>query len=418
MFNIKNKITKDKKISKILKKEKIRQENQVTLIASENYVSNAVLSAQGSIFTNKYAEGKIKNRYYAGCKYVDKIEKIAIERAKRLFCVKYVNVQPHSGTQANFAAYSSVLKYGDTILGMDLSHGGHLTHGSDVNFSGKLYNFIHYKTNKKGEIDYSNIRKLAKKHKPKMIVGGFSSYSGDCNWKKMRKISNEINAFLLVDISHIAGLIIAGLYNNPIPYAHIITSTTHKTLSGPRGGIILSNHDDKNLFKKIDSSVFPGCQGGPLVHVMLAKAIAFKEAYGQKFKNYQIQVIKNVKAMIKIFKKENFKIVSNGSKNHLFLLDLRKNNVTGKEIEERLYRANIVVNKNNIPDDDKKPSITSGIRIGTPAITRRGFLERESQKIAKWIIQIIKEKDNLNTILNIKNKVYKMCKLFPIYKNK
>ncbi|WP_343189756.1 serine hydroxymethyltransferase [Buchnera aphidicola] len=416
MFNINNKIEDDKKIFNILKKEKKRQENQINLIASENYASKAILSAQGSIFTNKYAEGNINNRYYAGCKYIDEIEHLAISRAKKLFKVKYVNVQPHSGSQANFAAYFAVLKNGDKILGMKLSHGGHLTHGSSVNFSGRMYNFIYYETNKNGKIDYLQLEKLAIKHKPKMIVGGFSSYSRVCNWKKIRKIADKINAYFLVDISHIAGLIISGLYSNPIPHAHIITSTTHKTLSGPRGGIIMSNYNDEKLFKKIDSAVFPGTQGGPLMHAILAKAISFKEALSNNFKNYQIQIIKNINAMIKIFKKENFEIVFKKTSNHLFLLDLRKYYTTGIEIENCLSNANIIVNKNGIPNDTTNFLITSGIRIGSPAITRRGFKEKESTKISHWIIKIIKNKNNKNIINTIKRKVKILCKKYPIYK--
>ncbi|WP_343183856.1 serine hydroxymethyltransferase [Buchnera aphidicola (Ceratovacuna keduensis)] len=416
MFNINNNINNDKKILDILNKEKERQENQITLIASENYASKAVLDAQGTIFTNKYAEGNIKNRYYAGCKYMDEIEKIAIYRAKKLFKVKYVNVQPHSGSQANFAAYLSVLNKGDTVLGMKLSHGGHLTHGSKVNFSGKLYNFIYYKTNNLGEINYLELERIAIKYKPKMIVGGFSSYSGNCNWKKMRNIADKIKAYLLVDISHIAGLILAGLYKNPIPYAHIVTSTTHKTLGGPRGGIIMSNIKDKNILKKIDMSVFPGTQGGPLMHVILAKAISFKEAMSNNFKKYQIQIIKNVNIMINQFKKEKFNIVFKKSFNHLFMIDLRKNNSTGIEIENILSKANIIVNKNSIPDDKLNHFITSGIRIGTPAITRRGFKEKESKKISKWIIKIIKNKKNIEIVKNIKNKVKILCKKYPVYK--
>ncbi|BGI51428.1 MAG: serine hydroxymethyltransferase [Buchnera aphidicola (Ceratovacuna japonica)] len=416
MFYINNNIKNDKKIFNILNKEKKRQENQITLIASENYASKAVLKAQGSILTNKYAEGNIKHRYYGGCKYIDKIEKIAINRAKKLFKVNYVNVQPHSGSQANFAAYLSILKKGDVVLGMKLSHGGHLTHGSKVNFSGKLYNFIYYKTNCFGEIDYIELEKNAIKYKPKMIVGGFSSYSGNCNWKRMRNIADKIGAYLLVDISHIAGLILAGLYENPIPHAHIITSTTHKTLGGPRGGIIMSNIKDKNVLKKINLSVFPGTQGGPLMHVILAKAIAFKEAMSDNFKNYQIQIIKNVKVMIKTFKKYNFDVVFKKSFNHLFLLNLKKNNSTGIEIENILSKANIIVNKNSIPNDKLNQFITSGIRIGTPAITRRGLKEKESKKISKWIIKIIKNKRNKKVIKIIKNKVKKLCKKYPIYK--
>ncbi|WP_367670505.1 serine hydroxymethyltransferase [Sodalis-like secondary symbiont of Drepanosiphum platanoidis] len=406
----------DNKIWKILKKEKIRQEKNINLIASENYASINVMKIQGSILTNKYAEGYPKKRYYQGCKYIDILEEIAIKRAKKLFNSDYANVQPHSGSQANMSVYMALLKPNDTILGMNLSHGGHLTHGSSMNFSGKTYNFIHYGVNNNGNIDYENILFLTKKYNPKMIVGGFSSYSGLIDWSKLRKIANKVNAYLLVDMSHIAGLVAAGIYPNPLKHAHIVTTTTHKTLSGPRGGLILSNQKDNIFYKKINSSVFPGIQGGPLMHTIAAKAVAFKEAMDPKFRIYQKNVIKNAKYMVKVFKKRKFKIVSNKTNNHLFLIDLSNKNITGNKASILLELANIIVNKNIIPNDTKNSFITSGIRIGTPAITRRGLGYKDSKKIAEYICDILENiKDNY-IIKNIKNKILKICYKYPIYK--
>ncbi|QJC33949.1 serine hydroxymethyltransferase [Enterobacteriaceae endosymbiont of Donacia cinerea] len=404
----------DTELLNILNKESKRQEESINLIASENYTSYNVMFFQGSKLTNKYAEGYPKYRYYGGCKYIDQIENIAIQRAKKLFHADYVNVQPHSGSQANFAVYMALLKPGDILMGLENSHGGHLTHGSKVNFSGKFYKNISYKINKKGIIDYNNLLKLAKKYKPKIIIGGFSSYSRICNWAKMRYIADMINAYFVVDISHIAGLIIAGLYPNPLPYAHVVTSTTHKTLSGPRGGIILSLKKNKYLFQKFDKSVFPGSQGGPLMHVIAAKAAAFKEALNPNFILYQQQILKNAKLMVKILKQYHFKIVSNYTENHLFIIDLTNKNITGIEAELLLEKYNIIVNKNSIPDDINPPSITSGIRIGTPAITKRGFKEKEIYLLSKYIINILNKKNKY--CKNIKNNVIKLCKLFPIYK--
>lgn len=403
----------DTKLLNLINKELKRQEENINLIASENYTSRNVMSIQGSVLTNKYAEGYPNNRYYGGCKYIDKIENIAIKRAKKLFNADYVNVQPHSGSQANFAVYMALLKPGDIIMGLEHSHGGHLTHGSQVNFSGKIYKNISYKTNKQGLIDYNYLLKLTKKYKPKMIIGGFSSYSRICNWAKMRNIADIVNAYFFVDISHIAGLIIAGLYPNPLPYAHVVTSTTHKTLCGPRGGIILSLKDNKHLFKKFDRSIFPGSQGGPLMHIIAAKAIAFKEALEPNFIIYQKQVLKNAKLMVKIFKKYNYKIVSNNTDNHLFIIDLTNKNITGIEAEILLEKYNIIVNKNSIPNDINPPSITSGIRIGTPAITKRGFQEKEIYLLCQYIINILDQKNKYYQ--NIKNNIIKLCKLFPIY---
>ncbi|QJC33541.1 serine hydroxymethyltransferase [Enterobacteriaceae endosymbiont of Donacia provostii] len=403
----------DLKLFNIIKKESERQENSINLIASENYASYGVMNIQGSKLTNKYAEGYPNNRYYGGCKYIDKIENLAIKRAKKLFNADYVNVQPHSGSQANFAVYMALLKPGDIIMGLENSHGGHLTHGSKVNFSGKFFQNISYKINNNGKINYNNLLKLAKKYKPKMIIGGFSSYSRICNWKKMRYIADTINAYFLVDISHIAGLIIAGLYPNPLPYAHIITSTTHKTLSGPRGGIILSSEKNKILFHKIDKAVFPGSQGGPLMHIIAAKAFAFKEALNIKFNIYQKQILINSKLMVKIFKKYNYKIVFNNTDIHMFIIDLTNKNITGLEAQILLEKYNIIVNKNSIPYDIKSPSITSGIRIGTPAITKRGLKEKEIKKLTINIINILNNKNKF--LRYIKNDIIQLCKNFPIY---
>lgn len=410
--NIKN---YDPDLWELLNKENYRQENHIELIASENYASACVMEAQGSKLTNKYAEGYPKKRYYGGCKYIDEIENLAITRAKKLFNADYVNVQPHSGSQANFAVYTALLSPGDCVLGMHLNHGGHLTHGSPANLSGKLYNFIAYGVDNKGNIDYSQIEYLAKKNKPKMIIGGFSAYSGSCNWSIFRKIADSINAYLLVDMAHIAGLVAANLYPNPIPYAHVVTSTTHKTLAGPRGGLILSNAQNKLLYKKLDSFVFPGTQGGPLMHVIAAKAVAFKEALEPAFKSYQQQVVKNSKTMVKFFIEHKYKIVTEDIYNHLFLLDLTNNNITGKEAENILSLANIIVNKNTVPNETKSPFITSGIRIGTPAITRRGFKEKEARTVAKWIINILDNISSYRIVHNVKNEVLKLCSNYPVY---
>uniref|UniRef100_A0A1A9UKE1 Serine hydroxymethyltransferase n=1 Tax=Glossina austeni TaxID=7395 RepID=A0A1A9UKE1_GLOAU len=397
--------------------EAIRQEEHIELIASENYVSKYVMNLQGSLLTNKYAEGYPKKRYYGGCSYIDEIENLAISRAKSLFNVDYANVQPHSGSQANFAVYSALLKPGDTVLGMDLKHGGHLTHGSCANFSGKIYNFISYGVNSLGTIDYQKLFNLSKIYHPKMIVGGFSSYSGLVDWKKMRKISDQIGAYLFADIAHVSGLIIAGIYPDAIPYAHVVTSTTHKTLAGPRGGLILSKEGDTKLYKKLDAAVFPGSQGGPLMHIVAAKALAFKEAMSPNFKKYQKQIVKNSKAMVKIFLSRKFKIISGGTENHLFIVSLLNRNITGKSAEKILEKSNITVNKNSIPNDPLGPSITSGIRIGTPAVTRRGLNENHVKILAEWICDILDNIDNQHIANTIKKQVIKLCKKFPVYKN-
>ncbi len=407
---------KKNKILRLIKLEKKRQENTINLIASENYVSKNILKAQGSILTNKYAEGYYKKRYYGGCKYIDKIEYIAIKRAKKLFKADYVNVQPHSGSQANFAVYNAILKPGDIILSMEITHGGHITHGSKINISGKIYKSIFYKLDKKENIDYKQIKLLAIKHKPKLIIAGFSSFSKICNWKKFRKIANINNSYLLVDMSHISGLIAAKLYPNPLKYAHIVTSTTHKTLAGPRGGLILSNIKNKLIYNKINKSIFPGTQGGPLMHVIAAKAICFKEALSKKFKKYQKQIIKNSKYMVKIFKKNNFNIVSGSTETHLFLINLKNHNISGYKAEKTLSKANIIVNKNYIPDDKKNSFKTSGIRIGTSAITKRGIKKKTCGYIAKLISKILNNIKNKKIIKKIKSKIKYICKKFPIYK--
>lgn len=407
----------DNEVWDIIEKEVIRQEQSIDLIASENYISIQAMRAQGSHLTNKYAEGYPGNRYYGGCKYVDLIEQLAINRAKKLFSAQYVNVQPHSGSQANFAVYNALLNPGDTIIGMNLDHGGHLTHGSKVNFSGKLYNTIFYGLNEHGHIDYQNLLNLTLKYKPKMIIGGFSSYSGIVDWARMREIADIVKAYLLVDMAHIAGLVAAGVYPSPIPFAHIVTATTHKTLAGPRGGMILSKGDKNSLelYKRIDSSVFPGSQGGPLMHVIAAKAIAFKEAMTLSFKKYQQQVLINAQIMAKEFLKNGFKVVSGIPYNHLFILDLTDYRITGKEASFALEKANIIVNKNSIPNDNYNPFITSGIRIGTAAITRRNFNSDDSKELASWVIKILKNINNEAIIMDVKNKVLHKCNLYPIY---
>ncbi|RRO06710.1 serine hydroxymethyltransferase [Pectobacterium aquaticum] len=398
-----------------MEQEVVRQEEHIELIASENYTSPRVMQAQGSQLTNKYAEGYPSKRYYGGCEYVDIVEQLAIDRAKALFGADYANVQPHSGSQANFAVYTALLQPGDTILGMNLAHGGHLTHGSPVNLSGKLYNVIPYGIDESGKIDYDEMAELARTHKPKMIVGGFSAYSGVVDWAKMREIADSIGAYLFVDMAHVAGLIAADVYPNPVPHAHIVTTTTHKTLAGPRGGLILAKGGDEELYKKLNSAVFPGGQGGPLMHVIAGKAVALKEAMEPEFKVYQQQVAKNAKAMVEVFLSRGFNVVSGATSNHLFLLDLVSKNLTGKEADAALGRANITVNKNSVPNDPKSPFVTSGIRIGTPAATRRGFKEAEVRELAGWICDVL---DNINdeaTIERVKQKVLDICARFPVY---
>lgn len=416
MLNTKITFSKyDPEIWLAIEKEKKRQEDHIELIASENYTSSYVMQAQGSQLTNKYAEGYPNKRYYGGCEHVDKIEELAINRAKKLFDADYANVQPHSGSQANTAVYSALINPGDTILGMKLSHGGHLTHGATVNFSGKIYNSIFYGLNSKGEIDYQKILYLSKKYKPKIIIGGFSAYSGICDWKEMRRIADQVNAYFIVDMAHIAGLVAAKIYPNPIYHAHVVTSTTHKTLAGPRGGLIIAKDGHDILYKKLNMSVFPGNQGGPLMHVIAAKAIAFKEALEEKFQIYQKQVVKNSQIMAQYFLKKGYNIVSNGTYNHLFLVDLTNKNITGKDADIALGKANITVNKNTVPNDRNNPFITSGIRIGTPAITRRGFTEKEALKISSWMISILNNIDNIDNIIKVKEKVLNLCFKYPVY---
>lgn len=391
-----------------------RQEEHLELIASENYVSLPVLEAQGSILTNKYAEGYAGKRYYGGCEYIDQVELLAIERAKQLFSADYVNVQPHSGSQANAAVFMALLQPGDTFMGMDLAHGGHLTHGSPVNFSGKLYHAISYGVDESGNIDYEEMRQKAHQYKPKMIIGGFSAYSGLVDWARMRVIADEIGAYFMVDMAHIAGLVAAGVYPSPIPFADVVTSTTHKTLRGPRGGIILAKKNDE-LMKKLNSAIFPGSQGGPLMHVIAAKAVAFQEALLPQFKIYQQQVINNAQLMAQTFLDRGIKIVSGGTKNHLMLLDLIGCDISGKEAETLLGQANITVNKNMVPNDTRSPLITSGLRIGTPAVTTRGFQEKEIVQVANWIADILLNPNNTDNIEKIRQNVLALCAKFPVY---
>lgn len=392
-----------------------RQEEHIELIASENYTSPRVMQAQGSQLTNKYAEGYPGKRYYGGCEYVDRVETLAIERAKQLFGATYANVQPHSGSQANAAVYMALLQPGDTVLGMNLAHGGHLTHGSSVNFSGKLYNIVPYGIDDNGKIDYDELETLALEHKPKMIIGGFSAYSGVVDWARMREIADKIGAYLFVDMAHVAGLVAAGVYPDPLPHAHVVTSTTHKTLAGPRGGIILSAADDEDLYKKLNSAVFPGGQGGPLMHVIAGKAVAFKEALEPEFKAYQAQVVANAKAMVEVFLQRGYKIVSGGTENHLMLVDLIDKGITGKEADAALGHANITVNKNSVPNDPRSPFVTSGIRIGTPAITRRGFKEEEAKLLTGWICDVLDDVNNQANIEKVKQQVLDLCARFPVY---
>ena len=405
----------DPELAKAVKQEQQRQEEHIELIASENYVSQAIMDLQGSVLTNKYAEGYPGRRYYGGCEHVDKAEVIAIERAKQLFQADYANVQPHSGSQANMAVYMSLLDPGDIILGMSLAHGGHLTHGSKVNFSGKLYRFISYGLDAEtGEIDYSQVESLAKEHSPKMIVAGFSAYSRIADWKKFRMIADSIGAYLMVDMAHIAGLVAANCYPNPVPIADVTTSTTHKTLRGPRGGIILAK-DNEEIHKAINKQVFPGTQGGPLMHVIAAKAHAFLEAMQPDFIGYQKQVIANAKLMAKLFQDSGYNIVSGGTDSHLFLVDLTNQSITGADAETALGEANITLNKNSVPNDTKSPMVTSGLRIGTPAITTRGFGHDEIIALVGMIDAVLKNLDDEKTIASIKAEVKTLCQRFPVY---
>jgi len=397
-----------------IQQESRRQEEHVELIASENYTSPMVLAAQGSVLTNKYAEGYPGKRYYGGCEYVDVVEQLAVERLKSLFDVDYANVQPHSGSQANAAVYQALLKPGDVILGMSLADGGHLTHGSPVNFSGKIYHSVQYGLDPvSGLLDYDQLADLAKEHKPNMIVGGYSAYSRSVDWEKFRAVADQVGAYLFVDIAHPAGLIAAGLYPSPVPYAHVVSSTTHKTLRGPRGGIIMAK-GQSDLEKKLNSVVFPGGQGGPLMHVIAAKAVAFKEALQPAFKHYQQQVLLNARSMVKALMERGFKVVSGGTDNHLMLVDLIEKNQTGKDAEAALGRANITVNKNAVPNDPQSPFVTSGIRIGTPAVTTRGMDENDCRQLAHWICDILQDPSE-RVIASVKEHVATLCKKYPVY---
>lgn len=406
----------DPELAAALKSEAQRQEDHIELIASENYVSPRVLEAQGSVLTNKYAEGYPHKRYYGGCEFVDIAEELAISRLKQLFNADYANVQPHSGSQANTAVYFALINPGDTILGLNLSEGGHLTHGSKVNFSGKLYNAVMYGVDHAtGLIDYAEVKRLAHEHKPKLIITGFSAYSRYLDWQAFRTIADEVGAYLVADIAHVAGLVAAGIYPSPVPFADVCTSTTHKTLRGPRGGIIFAKANP-DIEKKLNASVFPGNQGGPLMHVIAAKAVAFKEALQPEFKTYQMQIVKNAKAMAAILLERGFNIVSGGTDNHLFLVNLIDKNITGKEAEAALSLANITCNKNTVPGEPRSPFITSGLRLGTPAITTRGFNESDCQELAGWICDILSDIENPSIIEHVKQKALKLCKQYPVYK--
>ena len=416
MFNREMKIAGfDDELWNAMQAEEKRQEAHIELIASENYTSPRVMEAQGSVLTNKYAEGYPGKRYYGGCEFVDIAEDLAIERAKELFGAAYANVQPHSGSQANSAVFMALLKPGDTVLGMSLAHGGHLTHGASVNFSGKIYNAVQYGINTDtGLLDYDEIESLALEHKPKMIITGFSAYSQELDFARFREIADKVGAYLFVDMAHVAGLVAAGVYPDPVPHAHVVATTTHKTLRGPRGGLILAC-DDADLQKKLNSAVFPGGQGGPLMHVIAAKAVCFKEAMSDDFKTYQQQVVKNASAMAQVFVDRGYDVVSGGTKNHLFLVSLIKQDITGKDADAALGRAHITVNKNAVPNDPRSPFVTSGLRIGTPAITTRGFGESECRDLAGWICDILDNLDDEAVNSRVREQVSALCARFPVY---
>ena len=410
----------DPELAAAIADEGRRQEDHVELIASENYASPRVMEAQGSKLTNKYAEGYPGKRYYGGCEYVDVAERLAIDRLKELFGADYANVQPHSGSQANQAVYLSMLSPGDTILGMSLAHGGHLTHGAKPNISGKLFNAVQYGVDDDGLIDYDEVERLAVEHKPKMLVGGFSAYSQVIDWARMRAIADKVGAIFFVDMAHVAGLIAAGVYPNPVPHAHVVTSTTHKTLRGPRGGIIVASREGAgdmfdDMTKKLQSIVFPGLQGGPLMHVIAAKAVAFKEALEPEFKAYQQQVVKNAQAMAKVVIDRGYKIVSGGTGNHLMLVDMIGKGVTGKTAEDALGRAHITVNKNAVPNDPQKPFVTSGLRIGTPAVTTRGYMEQDCIELAGWMCDVLDAPEDEAVIKRVREAVTAQCRKFPVY---
>ena len=398
-----------------LKQESQRQEDHIELIASENYASNRILEAQGSLLTNKYAEGYPSKRYYGGCEFVDIAEDLAIERARELFGAAYANVQPHSGSSANAAAFLALLEPNDVILGMSLDHGGHLTHGAKVNFSGRNYISYQYGLHPEThDIDYDQVLQMAKEHTPKLIIAGFSAFSGVIDWAKFREIADEVGAYLLVDMAHVSGLVAAGLYPSPVPYADVVTSTTHKTLRGPRSGIILAKENEA-IHKKLNSAVFPGSQGGPLMHVIAAKAVCFKEALDPEFKKYIQDVIDNAKLMSKTIMSRGIDVVTGGTENHIILVDLRSKNITGKDLEKALGNVNITVNKNSVPNDPKSPFVTSGIRLGTPAITTRGFKAKEVELISNWICDVILNMDDETKLKEIKSKVNDLCSKYPVY---
>jgi len=404
----------DPELAEAIANELQRQEDHVELIASENYASPRVLEAQGSVLTNKYAEGYPGKRYYGGCEHVDVAEKLAIERAKQLFGADYANVQPHSGSQANQAVYLALLQPGDTILGMSLAHGGHLTHGAKVNFSGKLFNAVQYGVDENGLVDYDEVQRLAEEHRPKMLIGGFSAYSQVMDWERMAAIAKSVDAIFFVDMAHVAGLVAAGVYPNPVPHADVCTSTTHKTLRGPRGGIIVCKANEA-YEKKFQSLVFPGIQGGPLMHVIAAKAVAFKEALEPEFKTYQAQVVKNAQAMARTLMGRGYKIVSGGTENHLFLVDLIDKDLTGKDAEAALGTAHITVNKNAVPNDPRSPFVTSGLRLGTPAVTTRGYGEKECVDLANWIADVLDAPTDTGVIDRVREAVTAQCRAFPVY---
>jgi glycine hydroxymethyltransferase len=405
----------DAELARAIDAEQRRQEEHIELIASENYASPRVLAAQGSVLTNKYAEGYPGKRYYGGCEYVDEVEVLAIERAKALFGADFANVQAHSGSQANAAVYLALLSPGDVVLGMSLADGGHLTHGASVNFSGKLYHAVQYGLDPTtGEVDYDRVAALADEHRPKMIMAGFSAYSRRMDWQRFRDIADSVGAYLVVDMAHVAGLVAAGLYPNPVAIADVTTSTTHKTLRGPRGGLILARKNAA-IEKKLNSALFPGTQGGPLMHVIAAKAVCFKEAMEPAFKDYQRQVIANAQTMATEFQSRGYNVVSGGTDNHLFLLDLIDKKITGKDADAALGRANITVNKNAVPNDPRSPFVTSGLRIGTPAVTTRGFKEDECKTLTHWMCDVLDDLDNDNMIASVRHKALELCRRFPVY---
>ena len=405
----------DDEMAEAIAAETLRQEQHIELIASENYASPRVMQAQGGVLTNKYAEGYPHKRYYGGCEYVDQVEVLAIERAKELFGADYANVQPHSGSQANAAVYLGLLNGGDTVLGMSLADGGHLTHGAGVNFSGKLYNAVQYGISADtGAVDYDEVARLAQEHKPKLLLAGFSAYSRVLDWQRFRDIADSVGAYLLVDMAHVAGLVAAGEYPNPVPFADVVTSTTHKTLGGPRGGIILAR-SNPDVEKKLNSALFPGSQGGPLMHVIAAKAICFKEAMQPEFKGYQAQTLANARTIAAGLMERGYSVVSGGTDNHLLLLDLVDKDITGKAADAALGRANITVNKNAVPNDPRSPFVTSGVRIGSPAITRRGFKEEECKLLTGWICDVLDDIDNEANITSVRQQVVALCERFPVY---